>query len=527
MVSQDGIPIPEPDLCGPIRLLLLQPGLPSDPLVLKIVHSQLIPDLFSADRPYEAISYRCGGPEEHIQCLPEGTLSIHGNIGKALRRFRRPQEERALWTDEICINQIDEDEKSTQFQQMGTIYACASQVLIYLGDGVSKIGDMDDMSAMGAFEGLYSNSRGSKIMEGEVACSKFAVVVCGSKEVSWERFHQWPSRIPSSFLDEKWPGILSYSSNFTCGDGKLLDHLYRNREAQVTNPRDKVFALLNLLSPKDHAKWTGLINYTAPLTDLYTQVAKGILEETKSLGILSAAAGRPSTQCPSIQLPSWVPDWSYPEAFSRPPESLVMHQTANERPFSAGGSCGEIDIDLAQRMLTVRGFRVSIVHRLCEQLRIYRGDGCGNPDWRSMDILLRHFRRHYNYSPELPTDSSSLLEQVKDLSEYVDIISVASEETNVSILIKVISGESEGTADSVARSPSYVQLAKTRLAQMLLNPESNELSVEAWLGPFTKRSFWATGYRGLWETENGHRGLFPTTMLEGDVIVILEGGPVP
>ncbi|KAK8084171.1 hypothetical protein PG996_002952 [Apiospora saccharicola] len=502
MVSQDGIPIPEPDLCGPIRLLLLQPGLPSDPLVLKIVHSQLIPDLFSADRPYEAISYRWGGPEEHIQCLPEGTLSIHGNIGKALRRFRRPQEERALWTDEICINQIDEDEKSTRFQQMGTVYACASQVLIYLGDGVSKIGDMDDMSAMGAFEGLYSNSRGSKIMEGVLFCSGSN----GFTESGWSRRLLVRSLQWLSVVRKRSPG-----NDFISGlhESRHLSST-RNGQGSCHTARISLVAMGNY--------WT---------IYLYTQVAKGILEETKSLGILSAAAGRPSTQCPSIQLPSWVPDWSYPEAFSRPPESLVMHQTANERPFSAGGSCGEIDIDLAQRMLTVRGFRVSIVHRLCEQLRIYRGDGCGNPDWRSMDILLRHFRRHYNYSPELPTYSSSLLEQVKDLSEYVDIISVASEETNVSILIKVISGESEGTADSVARSPSYVQLAKTRLAQMLLNPESNELSVEAWLGPFTKRSFWATGYRGLWETENGHRGLFPTTMLEGDVIVILEGGPVP
>ncbi|KAK8097531.1 hypothetical protein PG984_016670 [Apiospora sp. TS-2023a] len=534
---------------GQIRLLLLQPGSSSDPLVIKIVHAQVLPDSSSAERSYEAISYRWGGPEEQIQCLPAGTLSIHGNIANALRRFRRQEEERALWTDEICINQVDKEEKSTQIQQMGTIYACASQVLIYLGEWGSvpseDIAYRDDIKAMGFINDLHSNPldffNASTVLSlfriewfhrawvvQEVARSKSAVVVCGSKEVSWERFHQWPSRnFSGMFPGDRWPGILKYSSNFICGDAELLNHLYRNRNAQATNPRDKVFALLNLLSSKDHAKWTGLINYTIPLTDLYIQVAQGILEETRSLRILSAAAGGSSTQ-----LPSWVPDWSCTQRCSqrdpsRQPESLALGQTADERPFNAGGSYGKMNIDLAQGTLTVRGLHVSTVHRRCKRLQSYRVYQHGTPTRKSKDVLLRDFHRHYNYSPEPLTKSSGLRKQVEDLSQFVDIISTASEEPGVCVPTKLILGELEGTANSVVRPPTYVELAKRGLAESLLDPESNKIPLEPWLNTFMERIDWVTLGRGFLETENGYRGLFPLSMLEGDVVVILEGGPVP
>jgi hypothetical protein len=50
-----------------------------------------------------------------------------------LRYLRKRNFERYLWIDAICINQADADEKGMQFTMMGSIYAQASRVLIWLG----------------------------------------------------------------------------------------------------------------------------------------------------------------------------------------------------------------------------------------------------------------------------------------------------------------------------------------------------------------------------------------------------------
>lgn len=43
-------------------------------------------------------------------------------------------EERRLWTDAICINKDDKEEKPHQIRQMTDIYCSASAVLMYLGE---------------------------------------------------------------------------------------------------------------------------------------------------------------------------------------------------------------------------------------------------------------------------------------------------------------------------------------------------------------------------------------------------------
>ena len=119
-----------------IRLIRLLAGAPNDRLRCEIDIADTENDL-----AYEAVSYVWGTsepkPSIQISCeRGDSELEIPKNLEAALRRFRHPTSTRALWTDSICINQSDLQERSQQVRLMGQIYRKASTVLIWLGEDV-------------------------------------------------------------------------------------------------------------------------------------------------------------------------------------------------------------------------------------------------------------------------------------------------------------------------------------------------------------------------------------------------------
>lgn len=61
-------------------------------------------------------------PESAIKALQTVCHPVHG------------KRDLPVWIDALCINQVDDAEKSHQFAMMGDIYANAKEVLVYLGD---------------------------------------------------------------------------------------------------------------------------------------------------------------------------------------------------------------------------------------------------------------------------------------------------------------------------------------------------------------------------------------------------------
>jgi Heterokaryon incompatibility protein (HET) len=99
----------------------------------------------SIDKPhsYEALSYVWGflSSSESLRCDGK-SISITPNLRDALRKLRLVDRHRALWVDQICINQSDKDEKSSQVALMDRIYRMAEQVIAWLGpnpDGLRNI----------------------------------------------------------------------------------------------------------------------------------------------------------------------------------------------------------------------------------------------------------------------------------------------------------------------------------------------------------------------------------------------------
>lgn len=98
--------------------------------------------------PYTALSYRwehSPGPREVI-LINGKPKEIGKNLASALRHIRADLSRTSsplsplIWADAVCINQKDEEEKSSQVQLMGAIYSHASTVVSWLG--VDEAGKM-------------------------------------------------------------------------------------------------------------------------------------------------------------------------------------------------------------------------------------------------------------------------------------------------------------------------------------------------------------------------------------------------
>lgn len=118
-----------------IRLLVLEPGAPSDELRCHLVNAEL-----SWRTKYEALSYTWGDPTITRQLTCSGrTIDVTVSLHDALSDLRHPRRKRLLWVDAVCINQTDNDEKAKQIRLMGEIYSQARRVLIYLGRAESSV----------------------------------------------------------------------------------------------------------------------------------------------------------------------------------------------------------------------------------------------------------------------------------------------------------------------------------------------------------------------------------------------------
>jgi len=83
---------------------------------------------------FTALSYAWGSEDDPKQITLNGVvIALRRNLYDFLVHALRQGWVRQIWIDALCINQIDEAEKSKQVAMMGEIYSRASRVLIWLG----------------------------------------------------------------------------------------------------------------------------------------------------------------------------------------------------------------------------------------------------------------------------------------------------------------------------------------------------------------------------------------------------------
>ena len=121
-----------------VRLLFLHPGTGNEEIHYHLEHISL-----QGRRPiYEALSYAWDHdiPANTIRG-PHGCVSVGSNLHSALKQLRLPEVVRVLWTDYLCIDQSDVEERSLQVCIMGDVFSRAARVIIWLGEETQDIGD--------------------------------------------------------------------------------------------------------------------------------------------------------------------------------------------------------------------------------------------------------------------------------------------------------------------------------------------------------------------------------------------------
>ncbi|KAJ4049780.1 hypothetical protein NW756_006417 [Fusarium oxysporum] len=418
-----------------IRVVTLYQGSFSDPIRISLAEIQLVPNYFQRHHglfQYEALSYVWGSehnPKDAI--MPDrSSISITNNLDIALRHLRYTAEDRQLWVDSLCINQKDEEEKSSQIPLMGSIYRLANRVLAWLGpeenesrhalETIAHVGRQVEINwsttsirpARGTSElgwaelamtapfndqelhsicSLFERPWFERIwVRQEIILSTVALVKCGSTEVDWNLFRKGAYVMfrQSSDIWHIWERNIAFIQSL-----RLVESLCRTRPGflgyrdlrtdirgtKSKDPRDMIYGVSSLLCGPDQG--LGIqADYSKSVSEVYTDVVQRIIIQRRSLKILDTCE-----LCSKVlDIPSWVPDWS---------SSLKQLNM----PWGTWSACGWIsakvnfpqDTFLGKRVLRVAGIRASrIANVRCAQTGNYDTEVSHN----RMIKLIRHFK---------------------------------------------------------------------------------------------------------------------------------------
>lgn len=209
-----------------IRILILNPGEDDDPLSGVLETARLIgrrrasatpQAMWSADRPYEAISYVWGSNiMGHLIYLDGKVHKITANLSDALRQCRLLDQPRALWADSICIDQADLKEKGHQVALMSRIYSCSQRTLICLGSDPKHQG-----IAQQAFSIL---SEANKMIERTFQDANFTWGI---------NSFPWPDAGDALVNDSRWQSLLAMMELDWFRRGWVVQEVALGREALI------------------------------------------------------------------------------------------------------------------------------------------------------------------------------------------------------------------------------------------------------------------------------------------------------
>lgn len=154
-------------------------------------------------------------------------------------------------------------------------------------------------------------------------------------------------------------GIIGGDTTLHSASWSLIDILERSRHASSTDPRDRVFALLNL--SKDDPPLDLLPDYTATVADTYKTVARALVMAGKGHRVLCNALLSDTV----LEMPSWVPDWSLQGLpFEQVSPSATCFDWSGE--FKAGGTDHAIRVGHNPDELVLVVYGIDHVHMLGE-----------------------------------------------------------------------------------------------------------------------------------------------------------------
>lgn len=341
-------------LVDEIRVVSIFPGLVSDEILCGLCVLSL-----KEDPEYEALSYVWGDSILTQNITVNGhTRSATANLATALRHLRFEDKPRMMWIDAISINQADLAERNQQVSIMNAIYSMATATVIYLSDQSEDtdkamniiltlaedqhlhrnpifFGRFPQRPALADFEPL------GRLMKlpwwrrvwviQEVVLAKEIWLVCGKRALDWDEVVSLAAasvdkhcntccipfskslgkelglQIGSLLLDFR-PNIINitrlrtaYKSGISL---RFRDLVVGLRDKEATDRRDKVYGVLGLqkMTPSSNIK----PDYALSISEAYANATLQLILGDGHLNVFTSITYGKQT----IDLPSWVPDWS-------------------------------------------------------------------------------------------------------------------------------------------------------------------------------------------------------------------------
>lgn len=362
--------------------------------------------LHDTDLDYEALSYVWGESNEGRFLNIRGRrIPVTDNLWEALQVLRYINSERVIWVDALCINQLDDDERSAQVALMSAVYGKASSVEIWLGEPFDNI-----ELALQFFEDFAKDVSDTDVGTGHSYVTMGLDhedfdenTLTGDALKSYETLMAIKEIFQASWWYRTWTVqefILARTAKFRCGYHKIngatlmqcvwhcarhelsqcacglpaewadaLDDYFdpgqqlcrlqtvrmsllecvgvlRSRDA--SDPRDKIYGVLGL----DFNASSDLVrsNYSFPVAKVYEDFAMSLINSTKRLDILSYIIAEEDSES---TLASFVPDWRSDDHGWSPRPHLV-------EAYNAGYS-SEIIFKAQPGMLSVKGLIVDTI----------------------------------------------------------------------------------------------------------------------------------------------------------------------
>jgi hypothetical protein len=528
--------------------------------------------------PYEALSYVWGDASvtEPLVCNGE-ILQITTNLAKALKRIRsgisNPQHRDGskishrteaslspimLWIDAICINQTDVIERNHQVSRMGSIYSRAQRVIVWLGDTETKVdqvtavraavevfellllsqaryerssalqfdvspkafeelwsrrGYVNKDEAWASLRPLFTSSWFSRIWcVQEVVLARDTTILFDFGEVSLSTFRalaRWLLTLciayqgsPPHLKDVMMNATQAHNSmgEANVAETDILAFVNAYGELSATNPRDKIYALLGLVNENVLD-----VDYGKSILEVYSTFTLRMLH--RGLQILSHVYHNIEFERLD-EFPSWVP------RFDNNPPTTRLYDYSRDNGLSRRRQRPTLDLNLAASgMLRMSGL-------LC--------DAISSADYIHFDP------KHVTCGKNVST-GQDFLEFLRGLWCVTQPLDSAGNLQDLRLAYSLgltLTGGHMGPFAMVDDQDvnSQALFLRNFLATMRqyfpgeidgINFEGTNVEL------FCHTMMLYCHDRRIFVTKKGWVGLGPRCMRPGDVLVVLDGGPMP
>ena len=523
-----------------IRLLYLLPAETSADIRVDLVHTRLTKE----DVPkYEALSYAWGERDTteviYVGQNGDDTIAVTRSLYQALPYLRYTDKPRVLWVDAICVDQQNLEERSHQVERMGDVYSLADRVIVWLGlddttsghaiqllravaskvevdwiTSTMKPVSQDDADWADMTDARFYSKQDvfaiySLVMrpwferlwvQQEIHANRNAVLICGSDTLSWHDFrkaifcfyYKW------RIFEDDWTlypdlGVRLLLISHMISEGGYLTLgalIERSQQCKCSDPRDRVYAVLSMLKTFERdAKIKP--DYTKTVSQVYRDVVLSVLDHTNKISILGHCEmqEQPLESSDSLQLPSWVPDWTIPSSIQR-----------METGHASGNSNAETSHD--NDVLRVMGTHIARIGHV-EKIVCDSVPG--------LILAIQDFSQ--KFLPDVK--SASYISGGSKLDAYCRSLCdnyFVGQYLPAQALMPVFQESREWLSSILSRSETDIEI--------------NSI-VATGCGPYLRWVWHFCNGRSLFTTEEGHIGLAPIAAKPGDRVCVLLGSDAP